>query len=438
MSRWQGRALGILLVVLLPPAASAVPSFARQLGVQCNACHSAYPQLNAFGRQFKLNGYTLQGADVPFYERFSGMLQPSFTHTEKGVAGGAAPHFGDNDNFALTQASGFYGGRILGSLDHLGAFVQVTYDGVGRAFEWDNTDLRYARATTLGSTPVVLGLDANNNPSVQDPWNALPAWRFPFTGSGLAPTPAASTLLEGGLAGTVAGIGGYVLWNDLVYAELNVYQSLGPGILSALGVRRDDIAEGLDGGAPYWRLALQRGWGSHTLELGTFGLLADAYPGRDRSAGTTDRLLDLGLDLQYQYHSGLHGLTARAAWIHEDQTLDASVPLGLADNRDNHLDSIALSASYLFDLTYGLDLGYDYVGGSDDATLYGTASGSPNSSFFTVQADWLPFNKGGGPSAYPWFNPKLSLQYVLYDKFDGTSDGASDNNTLYLQAWLVF
>jgi hypothetical protein len=37
----------------------AVPSFARQTGLACVACHTEFPELNSFGRQFKLNGYTM-------------------------------------------------------------------------------------------------------------------------------------------------------------------------------------------------------------------------------------------------------------------------------------------------------------------------------------------------------------------------------------------
>ena len=38
-----------------------VPSFSRQTKLACSACHYAFPQLTPFGRQFKLNGYTLTG-----------------------------------------------------------------------------------------------------------------------------------------------------------------------------------------------------------------------------------------------------------------------------------------------------------------------------------------------------------------------------------------
>ncbi len=37
--------------------AQAVPSFSRQTGLKCAVCHSNPPELTAFGRKFKLDGY---------------------------------------------------------------------------------------------------------------------------------------------------------------------------------------------------------------------------------------------------------------------------------------------------------------------------------------------------------------------------------------------
>ena len=53
---------GLVLVAFVLgvcPEAQAVPSFTRQTGLQCNVCHSNPPELTAFGRKFKLEGYTL-------------------------------------------------------------------------------------------------------------------------------------------------------------------------------------------------------------------------------------------------------------------------------------------------------------------------------------------------------------------------------------------
>ena len=54
-------ASGLLAVALLAaaPEAGAVPSFARQTGMACEACHTVYPELTHFGRVFKANGYVL-------------------------------------------------------------------------------------------------------------------------------------------------------------------------------------------------------------------------------------------------------------------------------------------------------------------------------------------------------------------------------------------
>ena len=37
----------------------------------------------------------------------------------------------------------------------------------------------------------------------------------------------------------------------------------------------------------------------------------------------------------------------------------------------------------------------------------------------------------------PWFNARIGLQYTYYNKFNGTTIGAHDNNTLFLHAWFA-
>src|SRR5271165_5489921 len=89
----------------------ALPSYARQTGQECAACHNGFPELTPYGRQFKLNGYTFRGgtSDLP---PLAVMAVTSFTHTEAPQQGGAAPHFAANNNFAWDFASVFYGGAI--------------------------------------------------------------------------------------------------------------------------------------------------------------------------------------------------------------------------------------------------------------------------------------------------------------------------------------
>jgi hypothetical protein len=77
--------------------------------------------------------------------------------------------------------------------------------------------------------------------------------------------------------------------------------------------------------------------------------------------------------------------------------------------------------------------------------LGGSANSKPNSNSFTVEADWVPFGKADS-WLQPLANLKLGIQYTAYTQFNGgdkgydgvTARSASDNNTLFLFAWLAF
>ena len=56
--------IGVLAVVTVNPA-EAVPAFARQYDVQCNACHTRPPRLNRFGEQFHMMGFQIPSASRP-------------------------------------------------------------------------------------------------------------------------------------------------------------------------------------------------------------------------------------------------------------------------------------------------------------------------------------------------------------------------------------
>src|SRR6516225_1393939 len=123
---------GVCLLVTAQPAA-AVPSFARQTGQPCAACHTAFPELTPFGRRFKLNGYTLEGGDSKIPLPVAAMIQSSLTEYLRKLdapAGTYAPPspnggFKTNDNIdPAQQASLFYAGKVYGNL---GAFIQATY-----------------------------------------------------------------------------------------------------------------------------------------------------------------------------------------------------------------------------------------------------------------------------------------------------------------------
>ncbi len=465
------------------PPAQALPSFARQTGQPCGACHTDFPALTPYGRRFKLLGYTTGGGEfrktLPFpvfpgandsqtqelraYAKTidagangddgKGYVPPvsmmafgGFTHTQAPQPN--PPPYAANNNFEFDQFSGFWGGAIT---DHIGAFAQVTYDGVGRAWSWDNADIRYANMTNIGSVEVIYGITANNNPTVQDVWNTTPAWSFPYVSSALAPTPGAGTLIEGVFAQHVGGVGAYTFINDMLYLELTGYQTLSPRVQNDLGASpfNGGSPGQFDGVAPYWRAAFEPKWGPHSLMVGTFGMYAAVQPFVDPTGATTsatlplsDKFTDVGFDAQYQFQGPNYWFTLRGSYIHENQRLDAtSSPLvGGAANPTNFLNSLHLQASLAWgaDNRFVLTGQYFNISGSSDAVLYqGLASSfSPNSNGFIGELAYIPFGVNKAPG-WPWANARIGLQYTYYNKFDGTTVGAHDNNTLFLHAWFA-
>jgi hypothetical protein len=428
----------LLNLWLMPRSALALPLYARQTGQPCATCHTAFLELTPFGRRFKLGGYTLDGGDWKG-PPFAVMLQPAFTNTQGAQPGGAAPGFGVNNDLAMQQISLFTGGRIT---ENLGAFIQGTYNGVDHTFGWDNTDIRYARSVEFGGHTLLWGITANNNPTVQDVWNTTPAWSFPYISSALAPLPTAKTFIEQVYAQQVAGLSAYSFLDDTFYFEFGGYRPLSTNTQLALGVDTTGQSP-ISGVAPYWRVAAEKNIGNHSWEVGTFGLASRVVPMNLSGAGT-DSFTDIGIDTQYQYLGDPHTVTLRAAWIHENHNTSASQALGLADNSNDRLQSLNASVSYIYDHTWSLTAGRVSVGGTADATLYGTTTGSPNSAGWIGELAYLPFSHGG-PSFWPWLNFRVGLQYTRWTKFDGATiniDGAGrsaqDNNTFFVYVWTMF
>ena len=197
-----------LALLTFPESASAVPSFARQTGFPCSQCHtlSFGPALTAYGRQFKLNGYTFGAGEHPL--PLALMVEGGFSRSQTVQPTPPALHFASNNNLSVDQVSLFLATRLS---DHLGVFAQTTYSGDARHLNWDNTDIRYARPLTFLGTAAVVGISVNNNPTVQDLWNSTPAWGYPYISSPLVPHGTAGPVISGTLAQLVIGATAYTL-----------------------------------------------------------------------------------------------------------------------------------------------------------------------------------------------------------------------------------
>src|ERR1700726_2510870 len=450
LPRYRGCALALLvfMVIALPRIASAVPSFARQTGMPCSQCHtlSFGPALTAYGRQFKLNGYTFGEGEHPM--PLALMIQGGFSRSAAAQPAAPVPHFSNNDNISLDQVSLFVGSRIS---EHIGMLGQATYSGERRHFNWDNTDIRYARPLTLFGTDAVVGISVNNNPTVQDLWNSTPAWAYPYITSPLVPGASASPIISGGLAQLVLGAPAYTMIHDHVYLEAGAYPGLSGRWLGNVGLYPDNNAH-VNGAAPYWRAAYQftKGeHGEHYFSVGTFGMDVKLQP--DPTVPDTDRYTDVALDATYQYTPEAPGaILVNASLIHEKQQLNATFNGGGSANAINHLNALELDASYSYRQTWSAGAGLFDISGGSDLTLYGAAplsgskNGSPATRGYTLQFECVPLGKMQSWGR-PWVNLRVGLQYTGYLRFnggtsnyDGFGSSASQNNSLFLFSWMAF
>lgn len=467
---WEVMVRAVTGAVLLLTAASAlaVPSFARQTGQNCVACHAGgqFPELTPYGRIFKLTGYTIGSRTIPLSAM--GVLTYTKTRNRDDPAGDPRADFPKDGDLIFNTGSLFLAGKIT---ENIGGFVQITYnnyDSLDETGKWhghtgsDNLDLRFVDRFIDPKQDLIVGLTLHNNPTVQDVWNSAPAWGFNVVpGSG---GPPVTPIAAGGLAQTVTGLGAYVYWNKLVYAEVSGYRTAN-GIWSFMsqGLNTDrgdmNIVSGIN---PYWRLALTREWGPHNAMVGAFGFNADVYPDATNPSGERNRFRDLGVDAQYQYLLDPHAITTQLSYIHESihyagslsgqttELVDANgnpLPVALS-NASDRLNMFRAKASYVYGAKYGGSLSYFNVSGSRNslnqtsgvdptngqpvgASVTGSLSGSPATTGWTAEAFWTPIQY-----------VRVGVQYTAFTKFlgassnyDGFGRNARDNNTVFFYVW---
>jgi len=455
-------AKAVLMIALVSPAVvNALPAFMRQTGQNCAACHAGgqFPELTAYGRLFKLTGYTLgERSAVPF--AVMGVLSDSKVRNTSKSPDPSQDFQKDGDPIFAT-GSVFAAGKIT---DNIGAFLQVTYDNYASQSDdgsfhghssADNMDIRFADRLIDEHRDLIYGVSFNNNPSVQDVWNSAAAWMQYVP----VPSPTSSRFIDGsapypGFAagGNIAGITAYAFWNQTLYAEFGGYRSA-EGIASFMsaGVADGDKTK-LEGNNPYWRVALSHQWGPHNLMIGTSGMVAHVY---DDPLDTSDplsvhRYRDIGVDAQYQLLSDPHVVTLQAAYsrdTHRYPAFLANQPVTDADgaplpntNARDRTSVFRSKASYVYDAHVGGSLSWFNQTGTTDSALYdptpvgGNIRGNPAIRGWTAEAFWLPVQ-----------NVRVGVQYTGYskyngarDNYDGTGRNAADNNSLFVYLWAAY
>jgi hypothetical protein len=471
-----------LVWLLWPGHAQAIPVFARQTGVQCAACHAGgqFPELTPFGRQFKLTGYTLGTRTELPISAMAVASMAKVANTSK--SDDPSADFQKEGDLIFATASLLGGGKIT---NNLGLFAQVTYDPYATQDDQgkfhghsnaDNISLRYADHAVTPGNDLIWGLTLNNNPSISDPWNTAPAWMQYVP----VPSPSSYQFIDGnspypGLAagGNIAGLTLYGFWNQHFFAELGAYGSAnGLMRIMSAGVPKADNTQ-LRGLNPYWRLAYEQSWGDHHLMLGTTGMVSRVYddPLDTSNPATVHRFRDLGLDAQYQYLADPHTVTGQLVYTSNHHSYPAgqvgqAVPF--VDASGNALPVTSASdtthllrgkLSYVYQNTYGGSLAMFRLSGNtntalqssgfDPGTLQITSDGGAAAPSVRVNGNLAGNPATRGATAEVFWMPiqelRLGLQYTAYQRFNGASsnyDGfgrnASDNNSTFLYAWLVY
>jgi hypothetical protein len=469
------------LLGLLAGRAEAIPIFARQTGQNCVACHAGgqFPELTPYGRLFKMTGYTIGKRTIPL----SAMVlasRSSVADTSK--SDDPSSDFQKNGEALVATASLFLGGKVT---DNIGAFAQVTYDPYATQdangkfhghTSADNMDFRFADRYINSSRDLIVGISANNNPSVSDPWNTAAAWMQYVP----VPSPTSSAFIDGatpypGFAagGNIAGVTAYAFWDRTIYAELGGYSS-SRGVFSFMhaGLHPDELTK-LRGINPYWRLAWNHEWGPHALMIGTSGMTARYYddPTDTSDPTSTHHTRDLMFDAQYQYLLDPHSITAQLVYQRShhsypvsqaDQPVDFVDAMGNPLANTNGIDTTNLlraKLTYVYRATYGGSVGFFNLTGSTNTAnqssgyspdtltitsdptaavpstrVYGNLTGNPATRGMTFEAFWTPIQY-----------VRLGAQYTMYSRYNGASnnyDGfgrnAKDNNSLFLYMWAAY
>ncbi len=491
--------LAISGLLLVAQTASAIPPFARQTGLACEACHTLPPELTPFGRRFKLNGYTLTTRpplvnDVDDHKRntlwltdlpgIAVLAQMNYSHYDRAPPDTGAPYpaHGQSDTYQFPdQFSLAYAGAVS---DHVGAWLQLTYNGQAGGVGVDNIDIRYSDHTF--DNKWVWGITANNYLTFQDVWNGIGSYTIPnfntvsLATGGVGGTGTTGPILNTFGPGVVAGLGAYVFYNDSLYFELSEYHSAfntgsSAGTPVAESTNLANNGGALDRFAPYARIAYERDWGYHSAEIGASALYANWIPSNGYiskqqqlaadaagftpsqtfNPGAVNQYTDLSIDWQYQYN-GQHDIFGFLGHVtHERQqnssqlvaaTFTGSTPSGTAiySNPTDTLTQFLVTAEYFRDRRYGGLVSFTRTTGTYDPLAYG-GNGSPANQYETFELDYVP-----------WLNVRFLLQYDAYQVVANNqspfnlsnasfpnSPGfsnikASNNNTWVLGLWMDY
>ncbi|HQT91638.1 MAG TPA: hypothetical protein PL001_06380 [Candidatus Kryptobacter bacterium] len=336
-------AAGVVLVTTRQ--AKSIPSYSRQTGLSCSTCHTVFPHLTPFGRDFELHGYTTnntqlisdhqstndttsQGRTIlefPNIPMVSARISSRW-NDQSGGNGGRVPRgvvtagqgfisspdgYGSQDALDMLAGSSIY---ISGEISpHLGSFIEFSGpDDEGGTVSLGMFDVALVSSDiSVAGQNFVYGIRACDAMGAGDPSNTVGTWGLTASLMGLSTH---NTLFDPGTAflegGMLFGMLGDFDSGGL-YASVGAYrpspsQSAGGYVQGAIA--GSGAFDGVNGVNTYVRLSYYLPpIGKNTYsEIGGFSYFGNLNMSAPPSAalaapGYADKYYDLGLDLQVQY-----------------------------------------------------------------------------------------------------------------------------------------
>ncbi len=411
--------LGGLVVVLmvLPNASQAVPSYSRQVQRPCTACHTIWPNLNQYGRQFKVKAYTDVSPDwkmitkdhlnllyiFPISARATSFLYSKEKNTVAGI---------DTDSTHIPDEFDlFIAGRVF---DYMGVFSTIAWAS-GSGFEFP--DFKMAFQYPLGNNTVGL-VGFKGAASAADPFNSLGGRARPLLfGDESAPLVLTNgwtfNFFDEGNLGMVAH--GYFLKNRL-YAAAGILrggrsEDVSGGILLNASAGAD-VAES-DPWDGYFRLAWDQKLPDGAVTFGVTYYIGD------------QKIRESPLPLVLPFRSKVDRIYVDASLEQNfgaDHLVEVQALYGWGKEKNafgggeiRKFDGVYLEGSYFYQRMLGLVATYNFLNNRevDPSDITGANK--------TISQWLVSFN------FLPWLNTKLALQYAQkHTKFAGDQPSQLD------------
>ncbi|MCL4477819.1 MAG: hypothetical protein M1381_01785 [Deltaproteobacteria bacterium] len=431
--------LVFVMTIGLPKNAKAVPSFARQTGLACDVCHTVFPHLTPFGRNFKLHGYTIDYVDqiksddksmpglainkVPMLSarlvaRWNNQQGGNNGIVPRGIATGGQGFvsypsgYGDTDVLNLLADSSIYVGGKIGP--HIGTLIELTgINDEGGTLGLGIFDLAFVGSdTTFAGKTLSYGFRAVDTVGMADPSNTFGMWGLTSTLMGMSTH---NTLLDTNTA-FVEGGELYGMWGDFtdggLYACVGAYHPTKNQTLTGYvqgGVAGTGVFNGSSTVDPGVRVSYYLPeFNNVYVEIGGFGYFGNERMTQPISSLVNPNYLDnytnYGVDLQAQYLANNNLAELYVLYQSENDSKFYGVDQYSGTSFSNSGTSVSrnglgVMADYYYKRTYGAYVKY-------------LSTSSSQVSDMDVQS------LVAGLSWYPYQNVNLLLEHSFFMKYN--------------------